>query len=174
MLGSIRVFAGTMIVATGFLAPALSTTVARADHDSFEYRGPRYGFHGEAHMIEALRLLDRAYYADHSSHHLIWEAKLHIRDAMGDLSSDQARYSLDGALDHLFEYRHWHRGRDLDDAARLVTKALAIERETHRVARIPVGHELPGHRHHGPDHGVKVTPQGVGVSWGHGRLFIRF
>lgn len=174
MMGSIRTLSGVLVLTTLFCGVSLSPRVARADHDSYEYSGPRYGFHGETHLIAALGDLELAFYADDGAHRMIRTAKRHIRYARANLCSRHARYFLRGALDHLFQYTYGHHTSDLDDAARLVTKALMIERATHAVVHPQVVHHPPSHHrgHHGSS--VRINHHGVGISWGRGGLFVHF
>ena len=174
MTGPIRRFGSALLLTAGVCGAALAPGVARADHDSYEYSGPRYGFHGEGYLINALGQMDQAYFADDPSHFLVRQAKQSIRQARFEICDPRARYYLQGALDHLEHYIRWHRFTELDDAARLVTKALAIEREAHMPPPRPI---VRRHRpHHGGHHdgGVTITDHGVGVSWGGGGLFVRF
>ena len=174
MRRSIRTLSGVLVLTTGFWGVSLSPRVARADHDSYKFYGPRYGFHSETHLIAALGDLELAYFADDRSHRMVRRAKQQIRQARVELLSRHARSHLRDALNHLFQYTHWHRMSDLDHAAQHVTKALMIERKTHAAMHPPVIHHPPSH--HGDHHGskVRINRHGVGLSWGRGGLFVRF
>lgn len=109
-------------------------SLARADHDSFVYAGPTYGFHGEASIIEALDAIEHAYTARNPWHsqRFVRDALANVRVAYGEVSVPSARYYLHATEEHLDVFLFERRLVDLDHAARLLNKALLVERTRHR------------------------------------------
>jgi hypothetical protein len=124
--------------AAAALALLGAPSLVRADHDSFAYAGPTYGFHGEAPIIESLNSIEHAYTARRPWHaqRFVRDALASVRVAYGTLCVPSARYYVHGAEEHLEAFLFGRRLVDLDDAARLLNKALVVEQTRHRHAHL--------------------------------------
>jgi hypothetical protein len=144
-------FPALRLVGLGIVVVASSATltpkVARADHQSYVYRGQCVDFPGEPQMIAALELLERGFF-DHGRdpyHRAVARAIREIRCARYDVETSTARCILGDAIDELDTYIHGHALSHLDNAALLIHKALRVERE----AFLSHAH----HHEHGHGHG---------------------
>jgi hypothetical protein len=164
----------------GCLALSLAAlpATARADHDSFEYQGTCYGYAGEADMIDALENLQRSRRTRFGVPHYVARANRDVCRALDTVCNPQAKFYLQGAHEHLDAFLCHYDPCDLNDAARLVNKALLSEQLSHRPAPAPFHYHdhAPQVGHYSPaPPGPPSRPRsGLYIGGKHGGLFLSF
>ena len=156
------------------------TSQAVAGHNDFKFQGSRHGFRAETHMIHSLEVLERVANSNHPyrNRDRLAHASKDLRSAYELLRSSRAEWYLEFASSELRNFRRSGDLDCLDDASRLIQKAIAAEQRYRRQAR--------EHRHH--NHGspsrynnvrtrypaVYPTQGGMNVGTRWGNIRIRF
>lgn len=138
-------FAGAAIV----LSLAATATPAEASHGKFCYQGKCHGFHGEAHVIEALRLMDEALLVDcpRAQSRIIISAQREIMAAFREFCQYRAKHQLVKAKIELSRFLATRDPGHLDHAALHLNEALLIEQRVHaRLGVQQIGHQNVIHK----------------------------
>jgi len=108
----------------------LMPEIAKADH-RFEYDGPRYGFHGEAHLVNALHYLDLGYRTPDPHGQLLVYATRELYRAAYGVCQPRSAHLISAAIRQIGCYQYGGSPVYLDTAARLINQALYVERAYH-------------------------------------------
>lgn len=145
------------VVATTLLVGFVFATSAEAAHAKYRYRGTCHNFHGEAHVIQAFALMDKASYSSCRVDriHTTLAAQREIMTAYREFCDGAARRELIQAKIDLSRFIGHGDACYLDQASQHMHAALAIEQRVHayKPAHHHRGHGYSGSRPYSPNVG---------------------